>query len=54
MNQGRIAVVSGAGSGIGAAIAQALGERGWRLGLVGRRKEPLAAVLARSGGAGVA
>jgi NADP-dependent 3-hydroxy acid dehydrogenase YdfG len=54
MSERPVAVVSGAGSGIGAAIARALGERGWRLGLVGRRKEPLAAVLAASGGAGIA
>jgi NADP-dependent 3-hydroxy acid dehydrogenase YdfG len=45
-------VVSGGGSGIGAAIARALGERGWRLALVGRRKEPLAAALAASGARG--
>jgi len=49
-----VAVVSGAGSGIGAAAAQALATRGHALALIGRRLEPLAATLARSGARGVA
>ena len=46
------AVVTGAGSGIGRAIALALGRRGHPLLLVGRRREPLVAVLAESGAEG--
>ena len=49
-----VAVVSGAGSGIGEAMARALGERGHPLALLGRRAEPLARTLAESGGRGVA
>ena len=47
----RIAVVTGGGSGIGAAVAQALAEDGWTVVLAGRRKEALEAVVA--GGAGL-
>ena len=37
----RIAVVTGAGSGIGTAIAYALSTDGWSVVLAGRRREPL-------------
>jgi len=48
-----VAVVSGAGSGIGRAIAVALGRRSHPLALLGRRTDPLEETLAAAGGAGV-
>jgi NAD(P)-dependent dehydrogenase (short-subunit alcohol dehydrogenase family) len=42
----RHALVTGAGGGIGAAIARGLAEAGARVSLAGRRREPLAAVAA--------
>lgn len=47
----KIALVTGAGSGIGKAVAQALLQAGWRVALAGRRIEPLDEV-ARAAGAG--
>ena len=44
------ALVTGGGSGIGAAAAEALGEAGAKLSLLGRRMEPLEAVADRTGG----
>jgi NAD(P)-dependent dehydrogenase (short-subunit alcohol dehydrogenase family) len=41
-----VAVVTGAGSGIGAAVSTALAREGWRVVLAGRRPEPLARVAA--------
>lgn len=49
---GRSALVTGAGSGIGAAIAEALGDAGARVVLLGRRPEPLEAVADRIAAAG--
>src|ERR1700729_50910 len=38
---GRVAVITGAGSGIGAAVAARLLDEGWRVALAGRREAPL-------------
>ena len=45
----RVAIVTGAGSGIGRAAALALLNDGWQVALAGRRAEPLQAVAAESG-----
>ncbi|MCX8997139.1 SDR family oxidoreductase [Rhizobiaceae bacterium BDR2-2] len=47
--QGRHALVTGAGSGIGAAIARALVAAGARVTLAGRRREPLEALALELG-----
>jgi NAD(P)-dependent dehydrogenase (short-subunit alcohol dehydrogenase family) len=47
MSAARVAVVTGASSGIGAAIARALGARGFAVALGGRRADELAAVAKR-------
>ncbi len=51
---GRVAVVSGAGSGLGREIAVALGKRGHPLAVVGRRRSPLEETLVLAGGHGLA
>lgn len=37
----KTAVITGAGSGVGAATARALAKQGWRIALIGRRRAPL-------------
>jgi NAD(P)-dependent dehydrogenase (short-subunit alcohol dehydrogenase family) len=48
----KTAIVTGAGTGIGKAVALALLQDGYRVALAGRRKEPLDAVVAQAGGGG--
>ncbi|MGZ4166524.1 MAG: SDR family oxidoreductase [Solirubrobacteraceae bacterium] len=51
----RVAVVTGAGSGIGAAVATRLAHDGWRVALAGRREEALRETASAAGdGAGEA
>ena len=45
----KVAIVTGAGSGIGKAAALALLEEGYRVALAGRRKEPLEQAVAEFG-----
>ena len=50
---GKIALVTGAGTGVGRAVSLALGQDGWAVALAGRRHEPLQAVAAELSGLGV-
>lgn len=45
-NQRRVAIVTGAGSGIGRAVTHVLLRESWRVALAGRREEPLRETLA--------
>ena len=57
MQDGKIALVTGAGSGVGRAAATALAGDGWHVVAVGRRADPLAETVAeceRAGGSGSA
>jgi NAD(P)-dependent dehydrogenase (short-subunit alcohol dehydrogenase family) len=47
-----VAVVTGAGSGVGQAIALKFAAEGWAVGLVGRRPEPLAETTTMAGSDG--
>jgi len=51
MSASKIAIVTGAGSGIGKASALALIRDGWTVGLAGRRKDALESVVAEAGDA---
>lgn len=44
----RIALVTGGGSGIGAEVAQALANDGWKVVITGRRQEALESVISKS------
>ncbi len=48
----RVAIVTGAGTGIGKAVALALLNEGYRVALAGRREEPLKQTVADAGAAG--
>ena len=48
-NSTKIAIVTGAGSGVGKAAARALLTDGWKLALAGRRPDPLEQVIADAG-----
>ena len=48
--EGKIALVTGGGTGIGAATARRIARDGGRVALVGRRREPLEAVAVEIGG----
>ena len=48
----RTAVVTGAGSGVGQAVAIALARQNWRVALVGRRAETLKQTVELAGAAG--
>jgi NADP-dependent 3-hydroxy acid dehydrogenase YdfG len=47
----KTAVITGAGSGVGAAVALALAKQGWRVALLGRRRDALESVAAKIPGA---
>ncbi len=52
--EGRVAIVTGGGTGIGAAVASALAGDGARVAVVGRRVEPLEQTVAALGDGGLA
>ncbi len=49
-SSGRVAIITGAGSGVGRAVALALAANGWRVSLAGRRADALAATAAAGQG----
>ena len=52
MTSNKVAIVTGAGTGIGKAVAVALLQDGYRVALAGRRKEPLGQAVAAAGPSG--
>ena len=48
MSPSKIALVTGAGTGIGRAVTLTLARHGWKVALAGRRREPLDAVAAEA------
>lgn len=54
MSASRSALITGGGTGLGAAVARRLAARGWRVALAGRRIEPLQTLAAELGAAAVA
>jgi NAD(P)-dependent dehydrogenase (short-subunit alcohol dehydrogenase family) len=54
MAEAGVAVVTGAGSGLGREIARALLAEGWRVAAGGRRPDPLKETIASAGGSGQA
>jgi NAD(P)-dependent dehydrogenase (short-subunit alcohol dehydrogenase family) len=52
--KGKHALITGGGTGIGAAAARMLANEGARLSLLGRRIEPLQAIAAETGGTAIA
>ena len=50
----KVAIITGASSGIGEAVAEELHRRGWAVGLIARRVERLEAIASRLGGQHVA
>ena len=51
MSEGKVAVVTGAGTGVGRAVAAGLGRAGYRVAILGRREEQLAESAELSGAA---
>ena len=49
MTQDKVAVVTGAGTGIGKATRTRVLKDGWRVALVGRRREPLEETVKSAG-----
>src|SRR5687768_18232470 len=51
--EGKVAIISGGGTGIGAAIARRFAAEGARVAVTGRRPEPIEALAAEVGGLAV-